>query len=65
MAQQVKDQSLSLLAWVTAVAWVIFFLFFFFFFFLDTLMAHGVPRLGVESELHLRPTPQLTATPDP
>jgi len=24
-----------------------------------------IPRLGVESELHLQPTPQLWATPDP
>ena len=24
-----------------------------------------VPRLGVELDLHLRLTPQLTATPDP
>ena len=38
----------------------------FFFFFLEPHLQHmEVFRLGVESELHLPPTPQLMATLDP
>ena len=35
------------------------------FLFTATPAAYGVPRLGVEPEPHLQPTPQLAAIPDP
>ena len=39
---------------------------FFFLIFLGLYLQHmEVPRLEVQSELHLRPTPQLTETPNP
>ena len=42
------------------------FRYFFFFFFLGPPLKHmEVPRVGVESELHLGPTPQLAAMLDP
>ena len=41
-------------------------IFFFFFGFVGPRLQHmEAPRQGVESELHLRPTPHITAMPDP
>ena len=66
MVKRGRRHIVILLLYILFLSFFLLLLFFFFLYFLGPHPRHmEVPRLGVESELQLQPTPQLTATPDP